>query len=226
MNMRTFIIASLGLVVASGTAFARDYGDIDKINGGISVAANSTAGSLETVNGGVKVGDGSRVRSIETVNGGIRIGANVEVGSVETVNGGIRIARRTKVGGDVEAVNGGLSLEPGVHVRGGVENVNGGIRAVGAVIERDLRTSNGGITLDIGTRVGGGIHVRARSGWANLIQFGENKPPRVVIGRYCVVRGALNFEREVELYVHSTARIGKVTGATAISYSGAEPPPR
>ncbi len=226
MNIRTLLTISLGLCIASGLASARDYGDIDKINGGINVAANSTAGSLETVNGGIKVGDGSHVRSAESVNGGIRIGANVEIGSIETVNGGIRIARRTKVGGDVEAVNGGVTMEPGVHIRGGVENVNGGISAVGAVIERDVRTSNGGITLDSGARVGGGIHMRARSGWSNLIQFGENKPPRVVIGRHCVVRGALRFEREVELYVHSTARIGKVTGATPIPYSGDEPPPR
>ena len=34
----------------------------------------------------------------------------------------------------------------------------------------------------------------------------------------------LVFEREVKLYVHSSARIGKVTGATAIAYSGEHAP--
>ena len=39
-----------------------------------------------------------------------------------------------------------------------------------------------------------------------------------------VVEGELVFEREVTLYVHQTARIGKVTGATAIPFSGARAP--
>ena len=39
-----------------------------------------------------------------------------------------------------------------------------------------------------------------------------------------MVEGPLVFEREVKLYVHSSARIGHVTGATAVSYSGAQAP--
>ena len=32
------------------------------------------------------------------------------------------------------------------------------------------------------------------------------------------------FEREVKLYVHASARIGSVSGATAVRYDGATPP--
>jgi hypothetical protein len=32
------------------------------------------------------------------------------------------------------------------------------------------------------------------------------------------------FEREVKLFVHDSARIGRVTGATAVRYSGERPP--
>jgi hypothetical protein len=39
--------------------------------------------------------------------------------------------------------------------------------------------------------------------------------PRVVIGAGSVVAGSLVFEHEVELFVHTTAKIGPVTGATA-----------
>jgi hypothetical protein len=38
-----------------------------------------------------------------------------------------------------------------------------------------------------------------------------------------VVEGTLDFEREVELFVHDSARIGKVSGATAKKFSGATP---
>lgn len=220
---RIAFAASL-LFLASGAALARDYGDVDKINGGISIEAGSTAGTLETVNGGISVGDNARARTLETVNGGIKVGANAQVGSIETVNGGITIGRRTKVAGDVDAVNGGVRLQAGAEVGGHVENVNGGVNAVGSRIGGGIKTVNGEILLDQGTQVKGGLHVEKPSGWGNLIQFGDSKPPRVVVGRNSIVEGELRFDREVRLFVHQTARIGRVTGATATRYNTDEAP--
>jgi len=198
--------ASFLLFLASSAVFARDYGDVDKINGGISIEAGSTAGTLETVNGGIKVG------------------ANAEVGSIETVNGGITVGRRTRVSGDVAAVNGGVRMQAGASVGGHVENVNGGVTAIGTRIGGGIKTVNGEIVLDQGTQVKGGVHVEKPSGWGNLIQFGDSKPPRVVVGRNSIVEGELRFDREVRLYVHQTARIGRVTGATATRYNTDEAP--
>ncbi len=212
------------LLVASSVVSAREYGDVDKVNGGISIEDNSTAGTLETVNGGISLGDNVRAHALETVNGGIRIGANGKVGSIETVNGGITIGRRTVVAGDVDAVNGGVKLQAGAKVEGHVENVNGGVVAVGSTIGRGITTVNGEILLDQGTQVRGGIHVEKPHGWGNLIQFGDSKPPRVVVGRNSIVDGELKFDREVRLYVHQTARIGHVTGATPTRYTSDEAP--
>ena len=52
------------------------------------------------------------------------------------------------------------------------------------------------------------------------ISFGSNskRKPRIIIGPNAVVDGELVLEREVTLYVHKTARIGAVTGATAQSF--------
>ena len=47
--------------------------------------------------------------------------------------------------------------------------------------------------------------------------------PRVVIGPGSVVKGPLNFERDVDLYVSDHATIGTVTGATPIRFSGDRP---
>ncbi len=222
--MNRTALFTLVLLTASSVGFARDYGDVDKINGGISIDDDSTAGTLETVNGGISVGDNVRARALETVNGGIKIGANGQVDSIETVNGGISIGRRTVVSGDVESVNGGVRLQAGASVQGHVENVNGGVTAVGSTIGGGIATVNGEIVLDQGTRVKGGIRVEKPKGWGNLIQWGDNKPPRVVIGRHSIVEGDLVFEREVRLFVHQTARIGRVTGATATRYSTDEAP--
>jgi len=45
----------------------------------------------------------------------------------------------------------------------------------------------------------------------------------VVIGPNAVVDGELRFEREVELFVHPSAKIGKVIGATAKPYTDTLP---
>ena len=46
----------------------------------------------------------------------------------------------------------------------------------------------------------------------------------VVIGPNAVVDGPLVFEREVKLYVHGSARTGKITGASAIRFDTPTPP--
>ena len=48
-------------------------------------------------------------------------------------------------------------------------------------------------------------------------------PPRIVIGPKSQILGELRFERDVRLYVHESARIGRVTGAEPVRYSGAAP---
>jgi len=66
--------------------------------------------------------------------------------------------------------------------------------------------------------VRGGLKVnKPTSNWMP-IRFGSNRKPRIVIGPNAVVDGDLVFEREVVLYVHASARIGKVTGATPVAF--------
>jgi hypothetical protein len=47
---------------------------------------------------------------------------------------------------------------------------------------------------------------------------------RIIVGPNAVVEGPLVFKREVNLYVHKTARIGQVTGATPVAYEGTTAP--
>jgi len=42
------------------------------------------------------------------------------------------------------------------------------------------------------------------------MSWGKPKVPRIVLGPNSTVKGNLVFEREVELYVHSTAKYGKI----------------
>ncbi|WP_017171992.1 hypothetical protein [Xanthomonas phaseoli] len=186
------LLLALSLVCTS--AWADE--DVSKVNGRISADAGKTYGALETVNGSIEIGAGAQTKNVETVNGGIRIGDNARTGGVETVNGSITLGQK-------------------VTVSGGLETVNGSIGLVGTELGKGIETVNGDITVGVGSHVRGGIEVSKPSfGFS----FQPSRKPRVVIGPDAVVDGPLHFEREVNLYVHRSAKIGAVSGATARSF--------
>ena len=214
------------LLAASAHASTQDAGrirDIDKVNGSITAQAGQAYGDLSTVNGGIDLERGVKTEDVETVNGSIEAGDDVAARSVSTVNGGIRFGQRAQIDGDVETVNGGIFIDRGGNVRRDVSTVNGAIGMVDTDLGGGIETVNGDITVGVGSHVMGGIHVEKPSGNWNL-RWGKPKVPRVVIGPEAVVEGPLVFEREVKLYVHQSARIGNVSGATAQRYSAATPP--
>lgn len=214
---------SLSLLVASAVlsasaAIADD--DISKVNSSIRIDSGKTVGELETVNGSIRLGDNVQAREVSTVNGSIEIGDNAFVKSADTVNGRITIGRQTRISGNVETVNGSLGLEAGSDVSGDLGNVNGDIQMRAAHVGGRIQTVSGDIEIGADSIVDGGILVEKSNNWLN---FGSDKPPRVVIGPRAVVKGALEFEREVELLVSDSASIGPVKGTTPVRFSGENP---
>ncbi len=216
---RLQLVLVLGVALATGPAWAAE--DISKVNGRISAEAGRQYGDLDTVNGGIDVGERAQAGKVETVNGGIRIGTQAHTGALSTVNGGIDVAERAVVDGGIETVNGSVMVERGSQVRGGVETVNGGIGLVGTQLGKGIETVNGDITVGVGSHVAGGIDVRKPS---FSLSLKPARKPRVIVGPNAVVEGALNFERDVTLYVHRTARIGAVSGATPRSFDSEAAP--
>ncbi len=216
----------VALLAFSSVAPAHDHEgpgrDIDKVNGSITASAGETYGDLSTVNGGIDLERGARVRDVETVNGGIEAADDVGAHSVSTVNGAIRFGKQARIDGDVETVNGGIFIDLGGNVRDDVSTVNGAIGLVDTDLGGGIETVNGDVTVGVGSHVKGGIHVEKPNG--NGMQWGKQRIPRIVIGPNAVVDGPLVFERDVVLYVHDSARIGSVRGATAKRYSTATPP--
>ena len=214
---------SLALALAGPTAFATDR-DIDKVNGSITVDAGERYGNLDTVNGSINIGAGARVADAETVNGSIRVAENVQAGDLSTVNGSIRVASNATLDDGIATVNGSIFVDRGGSIRGDVTTVNGAIGLVDTNVGGGIETVDGDVTVGAGSHVKGGLHYAKPS--RQWLSFGKRTPPRVVIGPNARVDGSLVFEREVVLYVHGTARVGPVTGAKAVRYDGATPPPR
>ena len=217
--MKRFAVLLL-LALACPLALAAE--DIGKVNGSIHTEANGVYGNLDTVNGSIHLASGVQAGTVKTVNGSISADDNAQARSMETVNGGIHAGRGLALSEGVTTVNGDIFIDHGSHVGADVETVNGAIGLVGAEVGRNVETANGDITVGVGSHVKGGIKVLRPS--FNLSMTAPHKP-RIIIGPNAVVDGALTFEREVTLYVHDSATIGKVNGATIISFS-AETAPR
>ena len=208
---RTALLLTLAL--AATPALAQQ--EISKVNGSITADAGQTYGDLDTVNGSIRIGEGTTAEDASTVNGSISIGNGARLKSVETVNGSIRLGRDVQVSGSIEAVNGSIFVDQGSTIGNGVETVNGAIGLVRTQVGGNIGSVNGNVTVGIGSHVGGGITVSRPHGW---FTGAPKRKPRVVIGPEAVVDGALVFEREVDLYVHRSARTGPVTGAEPVMF--------
>lgn len=214
------LLRGLGFIALVGlAAVALAAGNIRKVNGSITIRSGEAYGDVTTVNGSVRLQDGARADTAETVNGSITLGAGAQVEKARTVNGSIRLGENARVQGNVESVNGAITALPGVQVGGDLGNVNGTITLDGVHVAGQLGTSNGSILIGRASVVEGGLLMREPKG-----TYDTRRVPRVVIGPEVEVRGTLRFERPVELYVHDSARIGPVEGATERRFSGSEPP--
>ena len=163
----------------------------------------------------------SEGHDIDKVNGSITAEASHTYGNLETVNGSIHIESSARIE-DAETVNGSIKAADNIRA-GSLSTVNGSIRVgTQAQIGGTVETVNGDVTVGAGSHVKGGIHVEKPN--MQWISVGKRKPPRIIIGPNARVDGALVFEREVKLYVHRTAKIGPVTGATAVSYDSERAP--
>jgi DUF4097 and DUF4098 domain-containing protein YvlB len=192
--------------------------DISKVNGTVSVDAAGHAGNLSTVNGSVRVGDHASIQEGSTVNGAIELGDGAQASELHTVNGAIALGQGAQVRGKLHSTNGAISLEPSSEVTGDVANVNGAIELRHAHVGGNIETTGGNILVGADSQVDGGITVNEQHGWNSF-----NRPPHVVIGPHAIVRGTLDFHREVVLQVSDSAQIGPVKGATAMRFSGAQP---
>ncbi|KAF1719461.1 hypothetical protein [Pseudoxanthomonas wuyuanensis] len=216
--MRSRTVLLLTLALAAVPAFGQT--EISKVNGGIEAEAGQTYGDLDTVNGSIRIRDGAIVEDASTVNGSITVDNKAQTASLATVNGSIRLGSDVTVDGDIETVNGSIFVDRGGSVRGDVETVNGSIGLVATRLGGGIETVRGDITVGVDSQVKGGIAVKKSTG----ISFEKKRDPRIVIGPNAVVEGPLVFERPVKLYVHRSASIGPVTGATAQIFDSATAP--
>jgi cytoskeletal protein CcmA (bactofilin family) len=204
--------------------------DLSTTNGGIFVDSGQKAGRVSAVNGGIHVGSEATVGEVSTVNGGVTLGTGATAQSLHTVNGSINVGPGTHIKGEVRTVNGGFNLAEGVDIGGDLANFNGRMHLVGVHIGGSVQTRTGDIYVGPGSHIDGGLRVPAwinhgSDSWLTRLIFGnfnssDEHVPTIIIAPGAVVSGTLHFEREVNLYVSSRAKIGPVEGATPSPYAG------
>jgi len=196
------------------------------VNGSITVGENAVVtGNVKTVNGSVRVDGGARIRNAATVNGSVRVATGVQAVDLSTVNGSIKVGESVVLDGEIEAVNGRITVASGTIVANGVSNVNGQIRLAGAEVGGDVSTVSGDVNVIEGSVVQGNLIVEKPSNWG----FGKSKTgkPRIVIGPGSTVKGTIDLERKVALFISDTANVGGVKGVMsmddAIRFEGKQP---
>lgn len=219
------LFAAFALIACDGVNESLDLGadevrkeSFSTVNGNVKVGVNAEVdGDIELVNGSVTLARGARAESIETVNGPVSLDEKAKVESIETVNGSVEIAASGQVEKDIETVNGHISLAQDVEVDD-IVAVNGLIELFGAHVKGDVSNYNGGMHLDAGATVYGDVKVqKPDNGWSN-------STPIIVIGKDVVIKGNLDVERPIKLYVHESAEIGRLQGAEAETYTSEQPP--
>ena len=218
-------VAALILVLAASPVLARhddDDGDYDKVMGTVHVSAGQHVNKASSVNGSVDIGSNAVVKRAETVNGSVTVHDHATLDSVETVNGSITLEEGVHVSGKVTLVNGKITVGSGGEVGGKLSNVNGAIQLTAAHVGGGIESTNSNLTVGANSRIEGGIFYQETSdGWFSF--FGKPHVPKIIIEPGAVVKGTLDFRREVELYVSDRATIDTVKGATVHKFSGASP---
>ncbi|SIQ20798.1 DUF4097 family beta strand repeat-containing protein [Solilutibacter tolerans] len=213
-------------------------GNVDTVSGDIDLETGVRAGSVSTVSGDIDIDAGVTAKNVESVSGDIQGDADVQLGDAETVSGDIELGARGRAGsvqtvsGDIrfdnggrlestETVSGDVFINRDGRVARGVETVSGSVGLVASEVGGDIVTYTGDVTVGVGSHVRGGLTVRKpkKNGGITIVNLRvKQDPPRIIIGPNARVDGALTFEHEVKLYVHRTARIGKITGATPVYF--------
>ena len=218
-------VAALILILAATPALARhddDDGDYDKVMGTVHVGAGQHVNKASSVNGSVDIGSNAVVKRAETVNGSVSVHDHATLDSVETVNGSITLEEGVHISGKVTLVNGKITVGSGGEVGGKLSNVNGSIQLTAAHVGGGIESTNSNLTIGANSRIEGGIfYQETNDGWFSF--FGKPSVPKVIIEPGAVVKGTLDFRREVELYVSDRATIDTVKGATVHKFSGASP---
>jgi hypothetical protein len=195
---------------------ARDASGGFTVNGRIDVgAAAEVVGDLRTVNGSVRVGTGSHTRDLDSINGSITLAERVEAGAVKTVNGELEVGSGVRISGSLGAVNGAVRGTGGTIVDGDVGTVNGPIELRGVTVRGRVSNHAGDVRLLDGTLVEGDLELAQPD-------HGSKRSDAVVIGVGVQVRGTVRASRAVRLFVHPSAKLGRIEGATPIAFEGTD----
>jgi len=197
--------------------------NVSNVNGRIVVGTGMQVNDVETVNGRILIEDGAVARVVESVNGRIEIGgSSAQIAAVESVNGRITADNGGNITGTADSVNGRIHFS-NVTVGKSIRTNNGDIRLYDVVVGENVETEHGDISLE-NSIIENDLIIREKrfSALSDLFNwnFGEQ---RVVVGPGSEIKGTLLAQEEITLYVHDTAIVNNIIGATPRSFSGSRP---
>lgn len=200
------------------TEAGQQYGSLATVSGDIHVAGKVQAKGVHSVSGDISIDTGATVADVATTSGDLKVADNAKTGALKSVSGNLTLGRDVVVGGDVTSVSGNIFANRGSKIGGDITSVSGSVGLVQTQVEGSIHFVSSDITVGVGSHVWSVVQQK-KAKYGRL-----DRPPRIVIGPNAVVDGALEFQLPVQLYVHSTAKTGPISGATPIAFSTPTPP--
>ncbi len=200
-----------------------NFGNVREVNRSVIIEDGRRVNDVWSTNGRVVIEDGAMARNVRTTNGRVVIGgSNTRVADITTVNGRISGDYGGQIAGDVEAVNGRVDFTNAAIGRS-VKTANGHINLYSVTVGENVETRNGDVRLE-NTIIENDLIIKKRRlpGLLELLSWNW-MDQEVVIGPGSEIKGTLVARNEITLYVHESATINNVIGATPVTYSGPIP---
>ena len=216
------------------------------------LSPRAMANDISTLGGDIRLANHVQAGDVSSISGNISTAENVTVDEVSSINGNIRIGTGNRIKGDINNATGQTYIDRRTQIQGNLGTAIGAVGIVDSTIHGNITAYDSDLTVDANSRVQGNIFYCASnpkgfiSSLFNRLSTNDKQQrtesaqkavcahstinrkhdaflPTVIIGKQAIVDGDLTFQRRVRLYVHETAKIGKVNGAEVIRFNSDKP---
>ncbi|PCI76724.1 MAG: hypothetical protein COB20_09830 [SAR86 cluster bacterium] len=149
--------------------------------------------------------------NVESLLQDIIVEPQLVIRSIHSQKGAIHIGENVRISGTVSNVDGDINMPDGGTVGRDVASTNGDIYLAEAVIEGTVRAGRGSIRLQNTSIMEDLIIGQSDGGFVNSAS--------VFVGPHTEVVGNIVVYNGINLYVHESALVGEIYGATPIYYS-------
>ncbi len=193
-------------------ADARVFGKIDVTSGDITLGPRAQSATIDSTSGNVHVMQSAIVNgAIDTTSGDVRLMAGARSNGIDTSSGNVELAANVSVNGTIDTSS-GYVVGTAAQIMGSIDTSSGDISLTASRVNGSVLTNSGRVHVVMRSVIGGNLKLRKNNCDWSWFSSCKTQETTVIIGANSAINGALIAERPVRLYVHPSARVGRIIG--------------